>query len=394
MFVRCLLPFTILILLFACQSKGKTPSAPTPVDVTEIVVIPKSIPVIFDYVGFAESSHPVEIRAKVEGYLDKIAYKEGGLVHEGDLLFQLDPEEYAAKVEQAKGDVAKQVAILANAELAVQRLTPLYEQKAASKKDLDSAISAKLSAEASLQTAKAVLLNAEINVNHTSITSPITGFADKSRYRQGALITPGEGGLLTTVSVFDPMWVYFTISDNDILRISQEEAKKSIVIPHSTDLIELPKDKKWEAEAILSDGSIFPYTGVVNFRSPTYDQTTGTLQDRAVFPNPKGDLRPGQFVRIKVYGAQRPNAILIPRRALLQKKQGMFVYLINKENKVIAQDVETGEWVGDDQLITKGLIAGDHVIVDGINKVYPGSLVNVISSSDQPQKDPTTSLPL
>lgn len=366
-----------LFSLFLSSCKEKKPPAPQSVDVTEFVVEPKTIPAIFDFVGFAESSHPVEIRARVEGYLDKIAYIEGQLVQEGDLLFQLDPKQYAAQVEQAKGEVAKREAILENAKLTVNRLSPLYQQKAASKKDLDNAIASELSAAASLLSAKAQLLFNEINLGYTTIRSPITGLSARSQYHEGALINPGANSLLTTVSVFDPIWVYFTISDNDILRARQQQEEHQLTLPSSNQNIVLPQENEYIVEVIQSDGTTFAHKGKVDYTAPMYDQTTGTLQARAVFPNPQAILLPGQFLRVKVYGAERPNAIAVPQRALMQKKNGMFVWLIDKNNTVIAQDVSTGEWVGDYQIVTNGLKPGDRIVVDGINKLIPGAPVHV-----------------
>ncbi len=306
MWIRTISFLLCLALLSSCHSKNKQRSTLPPVDVTDYVVEPKTVPMTFDSIGFAESSHPVEIRARVEGYLDKIAYQEGQMVQSGDLLFQLDPRQYEAKVAQAAAEVARQQAILENAKLTVNRLAPLYEQKAASKKDLDNAIASQLAADASLQAAKAQLLDAEINLGYTTIVSPITGLTDKSKFREGALINPGTNTLMTTVSVIDPIWVYWTISDIDILRIQRQERDKTLVLPTSEVLFALPKDNAYEVEAMLSDGSIYPAKGKVDYSSPTYDQSMGTLQARAVFPNPAGAIRPGQFVRVKVSGAEKP----------------------------------------------------------------------------------------
>lgn len=375
---RAFLSLLLVLTLCSCHSKKPHSTTMPPVDVTDYTVEPKTVPLTFDSIGFAESVHPVEIRARVEGYLDKIAYEEGQLVKEGELLFQLDPRQYEAKVAQAAAEVSKQQAILENAKLTVNRLAPLYEQKAASKKDLDNAVASQLASDAQLQAAKAQLLDAEINLGYTTILTPITGLADKSKFREGALINPGSNTLMTTVSVIDPIWVYWTISDIDILRIQQREADKTLVLPVSGSSLSIPKDNQFEVEAILSDGSIYPFKGKVDFSSPTYDQSMGTLLVRGVFPNPKGNLRPGQFVRVKVFGAERPNAILVPRRALMQKQNGMYVYLINDDDEVVAQDVSTGDWMGEYQVVTNGLKAGDRIVVDGINKLRPGSLVNVI----------------
>lgn len=366
-----------------------------PPDVTDYVLKTETIPVVFDFIGFAESSHPVEIRARVEGYLDKIAYTEGQLVHQGDLLFQLDPRQYEAQVAQAKGEVARQKAINANAILTVNRLTPLYEQKAASKKDLDNAIASQLASEAAVLSAEAQLMYNEINLGYTTITSPITGYADKAKLREGALINPSANSLLTTVSVLDPIWVYFTVSDNDILRVKQQEIKKGAIGGEDvTTGIVLPKEDQYVVEALMSDGTVFPHKGSVDFSSPTYNQSTGTILVRGVFPNPEADLRPGQFVRVKVYGAKRPNALVVPQRALMQKKDGMFVWLIEKDNKVVPQDVTVGDWYGDYQVVTNGLKPGDRIVVDGINKVMPGTIVHVTGPWNPSEKPAMKGSPL
>lgn len=372
MLSRVVLVILSILILCSCFSKEKkAPLNPPPIDVSDYKVEPQTIPAIFEFIGFAESIHPVEIRARVEGYLDKIAYEDGQMVQEGSLLFQLDPRQYEAQVAQAQAEVARQEAILENAKLTVNRLTPLFEKKAASKKDLDNATANQLSAAASLLGAQANLLNAEINLSYTTILSPVTGLADKAKLREGALINPASNSLLTTVSVIDPIWVYFTISDNDILKATRQSDEHTIIFPKDTD---------YEVKIIFSDGSTFPHKGKVNFSAPTYDQSTGTLLARAVFPNPKADIRPGQFVRVKVFGANRPNALIVPRRALMQKSSGMYVYLIAKDNKIILQDVTAGDWYEDYQVINQGLKAGDRIVVDGINKVLPGMTVNIVKT--------------
>lgn len=365
--LRSSLMLSTLLLLTACHT-SKPQQAMPPTNVTDYVVEQKTIPAVYDFVGFAQSTHPVDIRAKVEGYLQKISYIEGSQVNAGQIMFEIDPEQFQAKVQEAKGEVDRQEALLVNAILTVDRLAPLYEQKAASKKDLDNATANKFAIQAALASAKAQLDFAIINLGYTKIVAPITGLSSKAHFREGDLVNPGSNSLLTTVSAMDPIWVYFPVSDNDILGAIREAAQKSIT---------LPKEKEYTVEIIFSDGSTYPFKGKVDYSSPSYDQATGTLQVRAIFPNPNSDLRPGQFVRVKVYGAERENAIAVPLRALMQKKGGMYVYLIDKDNKVTAQDVSTGPWVGEYQVITNGLKAGDRVVVDGITKIRPGMTVNV-----------------
>jgi membrane fusion protein (multidrug efflux system) len=367
--IQGLLTYLSLICVFSsCEKKHEATPGMPPVGVTEFTVEPKNIPAVFDFIGFAESSHPVEIRGRVEGYLDKIYYTDGQIVQKDQLLFRLDPRQYEAKVAQSKAEVDRQAAIFENANLVVERLKPLYQQKAASKKDLDNALASQLASYGSLQAAKAQLLDNEIQLGYTTITSPITGLANKSQYREGALISPGANNLLTNVSVLDPIWVYFTVSDNDLLDTRERVREKKIVIP---------KTEGYEVELIQSNGISFPYKGKVDFNSPSYDPRTGTLLIRAVFQNPHEELRPGEFVRVKVHGAERPNALFVPLRALMQKKSGMFVYLIDAENKVMPQDVSVDQWVDEYQIITNGLKPGDRIVVDGINKIQPGSQVHV-----------------
>lgn len=360
--------FVILLFCFSSCERKTEPPKPPPIDVSTFTVEPATIPLTPEYVGFANSSHPVEIRARVEGYLDKIAYTEGSLVKEGQLLFQIDPRPLQAEVEKAKGELMRQQAGLENAKLTVDRLTPLYEKKAASKRDLDNAIAAKLQAEASVVTAAAQLDLSVINLGWATISSPVTGLSDKAKWREGALINPGANSLMTTISVVDPIWVIFTVSDNDILKYQRELREK---------IVEGPKNKLFEVEAILMDGSTFPYKGVVDFSSPTYDQTTGSLSVRGVFPNPDVILRPGQFVRVKVLGTVRPNTIYVPQRAVQEGKNNNFVYVV-RDGRAEIQTVEVGEWYGENQIITEGLKAGDVVIVDGVNKVKKDSPVNII----------------
>ena len=360
--------FFTLLVLTGCSPNTPPPQGLPPTPVTTFLVEPTTVPAVMDFVGVAQSSHPVEIRARVQGYLDKIAYTEGAMVKEGDLLFQLDQKPYIAKLDNAKADLDKQQAILWNANTTVERLQPLYEQKAASKRDLDNAIAQKLSAEAEVTAAKARVVEAELNLGYTTITAPLTAMSGRSQYREGALITPGDQGLLTTLNVLDPIWVYFSVSDADILRYQTQTAEKQLV---------LPNDLNFEVQVGLSDGTMFPSHGKVDFADPSLNQGTGTMNVRAVFPNPDSLLRPGQFVRVYLHGAVRPNAIIVPQRALQEGSKGMFVYLVGPNDQAVMANVEPGPWYDDYWIIRTGLKAGDRVIVDGVNKVQVGTPLQV-----------------
>lgn len=342
-----------------------------PVDVTVVTVKPQTIPANFEYVGVAQSSHLVEIRARVEGYLDKISYIEGSFVNEKDVLFQLDPKSFKARLESAEAELSKQKAILWNSTRAKERLEPLFEKNAASRKDLDDAIASELTAEADVATAKANIVQAELNLGYTTITTPISGLAGPSKYREGALITPGVNGLLTTVSVIDPIWVNFSVSEADILKNESDRLNNRLVYP---------KDLNFDVRIVLADGSSLPDLGKVDFTDPSLNQGTGTMNVRASLPNAKGVLRPGQFVRVIIQGAVRPNAIVIPQRAVLQGKKGMFVYVVDKDHKAQIRYIDPGVWYKDDWIIKEGLVGGDVVIVEGVNRVQSGSKVDVKES--------------
>ena len=362
-----LICFFLIVLLGSCREKSEEqPSSPL-IEVTTVTVEKKTIPYVYDSVGNAASSHPVEIRARVEGYLEEISYKEGDKVQVGQIMFMLDQRPFVAALEQAQGMLAREKALLWNAKQAVDRLTPLYAKHAASKKDLDDATASLLASQASVDAAKANVDAAEINLSYTVITAPINGMAGKSTFREGALISPGPNNLLTNVDALDPIWVYFNISDNQRLKIENEVKKHTLV---------MPKGENFDVEVVLSDGSIFPARGKVNFAAPTYDQRTGTLSLRAQLPNPNNLIRPGQFLRVKVLGAIRPHAIYVPQKSLLEGKNGMFVYVV-KNGKAAIQNVEVGDWYGDNWIVTEGLKVGDQVIVDGVNKVGQGSPVKV-----------------
>ena len=283
--------FIIASLLLICSVNGCKKSEPPkrpPVPVQTLKIVPQTIPANFEYLGFAESSHLVQIRARVEGYLLKIAYNEGGFVHAGDLLFQIDQRPFEDDLQEARGEMYQQQALLWKAIRAVDRLKPLYEKKAASQKDLDDATAFQLATEANLYTAKGKVAKAELNLSYTTVTTPISGLSSRSIFREGALVGPGRDSLLTTISMVDPIWITFTVSENDLLKYHTEEKKGNLVFP---------KGLNFDVEVILADDTSIPGIGKVDFANPTIDQTTGTMFVRAVFPNPKAILKPGQYLK-------------------------------------------------------------------------------------------------
>jgi membrane fusion protein, multidrug efflux system len=364
--------FAILLLvlcgLWGCKH---APKEMHKVNIEAFRVEPHTIDAVFEFVGVAKSSHPVEIRSRVEGYLFSIDYVEGSCVEKNTLLFQIDPRPFLASLEGAKGALAKQEAVLWRAKKSLARIEPLYKQNAASQRDFDDATAQVLAAEAMVIEAQANLVQAELNLSYTHITSPIKGLTGRALFREGTLITPSVNGLLTEVSIIDPIWVYFSIADNELLRGKAEGTAKTLI---------LPKEHQYSVSLELADGSIFPYEGKVNFASPTLDPQTGTLTVRAEFSNPVGEILPGQFVRAKVKGARYPNALFVPQSAVFQGNRGKCVFLIDAHQSISIKEVVVGDWFKNYWIIKEGLNPGDLVVADGVNKVRENTTVHVLST--------------
>lgn len=363
---RWLFPFSLWIGL-AYVDPTLAQQAPQPqVEVTVVSVSSQTTPASFEFTGKTESSRAVEIRARVEGYLDKIAYTEGDFVHPGQLLFQLDPQPFQAALENAKGDLARAEAQLANARATLARVKPLAKENAVSQKDLDDAVASERSAQAQVQSAKAQVRTAELNLGYTSIKSPLNGLAGKSEFREGSLVTPGSNSLLTTLVQLDPLWVNFGVGENEVLKFRSEQASGK-----------LQETKNMQVELVLADGSVFPRKGRINYVAPTIDTATGTLALRAEIPNPERKLKPGLFVRVRLEGAVRANVMMVPQRAVMQGPQGKFVYLVGVDNKAEPRPVQVGDFYGDQWIVNSGLNGGEQVIVDGAIKVKAGSPVKI-----------------
>ncbi|MBI3901048.1 MAG: efflux RND transporter periplasmic adaptor subunit, partial [Chlamydiia bacterium] len=292
-------------------------------------------------------------------------------VEEGQLMFVLDQRPFLAEVESAQGEVARQKALLWNAEQTKNRMVPLYLQNAVSQKDLDNAIAELLASEANVEKAQADLYRKELDLGFASIVAPVKGLASQSNYRPGALILPGasEESLLTTLYVVDPIWVNFNISDNDLLQLRKGMKEGRI---------SLPPNRQFRVEAILSDGTTLPGEGTIDFMNPAIQQNTGTMLVRAVFPNPHLAIYPGLFVKVRVMGASYPNAMVVPQAAVVQGATGPFVYVI-KNGKAEVRPVTPGSWYKDYWIIDQGLQAGDIVIAKGVNRVQQGTPVTIQS---------------
>jgi len=352
------------LLLPACTKQKKT-STPPPPAVTVMDIVQKDVPVVAEYVAQTQSSRLVNIQARVSGFLDKRMYTEGSVVKQGQVLFQMDPKPFKVQLDQARAALAKQAAALETARLNLARIKPLTEQNALSRKDLDDATGQHQSAAAATEQAKAQVETAKLNLSYTTITSPVTGVSSSARQADGTYINP-QNSLLTTVAVLSPMWVNFSLSENEMQKYRDQVAKG---------LLRFPKGERFTVEVVLVDGSIHPYTGEITFAEPSYNAQTGTFLIRASVNNPAGILRPNQYVRARLKGSVRPKAILVPQRAVQQGSKGHFVWVVDKENKVEQRPVVVGDWQGDDWFIFEGLKNGEKVVTDGGLTLRPGMSV-------------------
>ncbi len=344
----------LALMLSACDKPAPPPPAAPP-EVKVIKVEPRDTPVTFEYIGQSQSPQQVNIVARVNGFLDRQLYTEGAEVKPGQMLFQMDRKPFQAQLDAAKAGQASAKAAHDNAAANLRRVQPLAELNALSQKDLDDARSAFETTAASLAAAGANVQTAQLNLSYTSIASPLRGVAGAAQQKVGTFLNP-QNSQLTTVSSLNPMWVNFSVSENE-LTARRNEARSG--------LIRTPQGGHFVAEAVLVDGSTFPHTGKISFVDPAFNSQTGTFLIRVTLDNPQGVLRPNQYIRIRLKGASRPNAVVIPQRAVQQGSKGHFVWVIDAEGKAETRPVAVGDWYGDQWFINEGLKAGDQVVVDG-----------------------------
>jgi len=359
--------FMLQPLLTSCaRHEDKKPGA-GPSEVTVLTVKPSDLPANVEYVAQTQSSHQVNIQARVSGFLDKRVYKEGSTVKARQVLFLMDKKPFQAKLSGAAAALTKQKAALETARRNLERTRPLAAQHALSQKDLDDATGSYQSSSAAVEQAKSEVETARLNLSYCTITSPISGITGAAQQQDGTYISQ-QNSQLTTVAALSPIWVNFSISENEMQRFRDNVARKRLI---------LPRNGIFEVEIILVDGSIFPHKGQITFASPSYNPQTGTFLLRASVSNPQGILRPNQYVRALLKGAIRPGAIVVPQRAVQQGGKGHFVWVVDRNARAEQRPVTAGEWYGNGWLITDGLRAGEKVVVDGGLTLQPGTPVRV-----------------
>lgn len=358
-----------------------------PPQVNVYTVTPSDLPVVSEYVGRTKGSREVEVRPRVGGIIQQRLYEEGSAVAAEQVLFKLDPSSYAAQLAAADAVLARTRAQLRQAEREWERLKPLAAQKSISRRDLDNAQSTYELAVADVKAAEAAVREARLQLDYTEVKAPIAGVAGLAERVEGALVKAADDRL-TVLTVTDPMDVYFAIAENEWLQHQQDIANGRLQQTNGS----------LDIKIRLADGRVPDVTGQINFDDARIDTATGTINMRARLPNADDLLKSGQFVRVLVSGAERPAAITVPQKAVLEGPQGKFVYVVDKgeDGTPVAtfRPVEVGDWVGDSSadrrwIIRNGLTAGDRVILDNLIKVQPGAPVQVVDPTAQPVTEET-----
>ena len=326
-----------------------------------------------DFVGEVRGSQEVEIRARVSGILLGKHFEDGGLVNEGELLYTIDALEYRAQVATAEAQLAAAEANLARARQDVERYEPLLRENAISRQVYDTAVATAKQAAAQVEASRAAITEAKLGVEYATVRAPLHGRIGASVVFEGALITAGQT-LLATISDDDPAWVYFSVSEADLLAYERRLRERGGADDDASRTVRLQ----------LSDGSMYPAPGLINFADRALDPTTGTYRLRAEFPNPRHDLRPGLFARIRVTAERRSGVIMLPDRAVQQQLGRYFVTVVGDGDKAESRPVELGPRLGNQVVIEKGVAAGDRVVVEGIQKARPGTplIVTMVTAAD------------
>lgn len=359
------------------ESKGGQSQKQPPTKVSAVTVQPSSVDVYAEYPGRVQGKQTARIIGRVNGVLLAKNYQEGSIVHQGDLLFTIDPKPYRATVNQRKATLASAEASLANSRRIYNRTKRLYDSNAVSEAERDQALANFNTDQAAVQQAKANLESAQIDLGYTRVEAPITGVTSLRDIDLGSLVTANQTQL-TTITQLDPVYVLFALPEDDAFarRKALAEMGKS-----SSDA------STREATIITNNGDVFPYKGEVDFTQSTIDPETGTVQLRAVVKNPDNELMPGRYVRTRVRIQTLDNALVIPNEAVSDSGQRVNVYVVDDQGKAATQAVTLGPDTDSGRVITKGLEPGDQVITSGLGTLQPGMPVQVKAKDTSANKD-------
>jgi membrane fusion protein (multidrug efflux system) len=362
------LGFAVVLAAVAGCKDDKTDKAkqqPPPPAVIVAEVVQKTVPIYGEFVAQTEANTTVDLRARVEGFLQKAPFKEGSQVRKGDVLFQIDPRPYQAALQEARGNLEKAKAFLQKSRQDVERLRPLAQKDAVPQQDLDNAEAGLLASSAGVSLNEASVMNAELNLGYTEIRSPIHGTIGRLDVSVGNLVGHGEATKLATVSSSDPLYVNFAISEEDYLGLAKR-------VLHTGKR----EGARRAFELVLGDNSVYPAKGSFDMIERALNTQTGTITVRTVFPNPNGLLRPGQFGRVRVVMEERPNAILVPQRAVREVQGAKSVLVVGADNMVALRTITPAGSAGEFLVVSAGVTPGERVIVEGIQKARPGTKVS------------------
>jgi RND family efflux transporter MFP subunit len=354
-----------LLLLNGCGNKNVSAAAAPPPNVQVVEVFQRDVPVYHEYLATMDGFVNAQIQPQVSGYLIKQNYVEGALVGKNQVLFKIDPRPFQAIVDQAKAQVAQAEAQLGKTQLDVQRDTPLAKEKAIAQSQLDNDIQANLAAKATVQADKAAVEQAELNLEFTNVRSLIDGVAGIASGQVGNLVGPQI--VLTTVSQLEPIKAYFTVSEQQYL---------AFVKRNPTVAARAARQRQFELDLILSDGSTYPRKGKFFAADRHVDTQTGAIRLAGLFPNPDNVLRPGQFGRVRFVSYIRPEVLLVPQKAVVELQGSYQVAVVGNDNKVTLRTVKIGERTGAMWIIDQGLNPGERVVVEGVQKVRDSMLVH------------------
>ncbi|MCX6113275.1 MAG: efflux RND transporter periplasmic adaptor subunit [Proteobacteria bacterium] len=352
---------------FHAKNATGTLQAATEVLVTEVIT--KDVPIIKEWVATTDGYINAKIRAHISGYLTKKAYDEGSFVKEGQLMFEIDPRQYEASLNEAKGNLVKAEAAQRKSQEDVNRYAPLVADGAVSKKELDDASRQNDMNKAAVSSARAALEQAKLNLDWTKVCSPISGVSGAAIAQVGDLVNPESQ--LTTVSDIDPIRIIFPITENEYIWYQKVSSDN-------------PTDVMPDVSIVLNDGSVYPEKGHFTFADRQIDSKTGTINVYVTVANPKGSLRPGQYAKVRAQVSMLKNALVIPKRAIIETQGTTQVAVVSSDNKVDIRNVTVGYSSENIRVITSGLKEGELVVVEGFLKIQPGMTVD-------PKKDTTNS---
>ena len=364
--VFCAFSLACALLLNGCTSGASAPSPPAPT-VEFVSVIQQDVPIYSEWVATLDGYVNAQIQPRVAGYIIRQNYKEGSVVRKGEVLFEIDPRPFKAALDQAKAQLAQAEAQLGKAGLDVQRDTPLAQARAIAQSQLDTEIQAKLGAQAQVLAAKANVEQAALNLEFTKVTSLISGIAGIAQVQIGGLVGPSS--VLTSVSQVDPIKAYFTVSEQDFTDFHRR-------FPTQQSIEE--QRRRIPLQLLLADGSVYEHPGTIYFADREVNPATGAIRIAGVFANPNNLLRPGGYGRVRASAKTQNGAMLVPQRAVIELQGSHQVAVVGNDNKVSIRPVTVGERVGKMWIVTEGLKAGEHVVVEGLMKVRDGSAVKAV----------------